>query len=70
MYGDRLTWHDLLNGALSRTDQIPRHEHAGFDDRRMIERIAHYFTLKESTGLFVPYFTILNFTLGIIGTRK
>ena len=43
MYGDRLSWRDLLNGALSRTDRIPRHEHRGFDDRRMLERIARYF---------------------------
>ena len=40
MYRDRLSWRDLLNGALSRTDRIPRHEHRGFDDRRMLERIA------------------------------
>lgn len=70
MYGDRLSWRDLLNGALSRTDRIPRHEHRGFDDRRMLERIARYFTVTESTGLFVPYFTTLNFTLGIVGTAK
>jgi len=70
MYGDRLTWHDLLNGALSKTDQIPRHEHAGFDDRQMVKRIARYFDVTESAGLFVPYFTTLNFTLGIVGTAK
>ena len=67
MYGDRLSWRDLLNGALSQTDKIPRHEHAGFDDRRMIERIARYFDVTESGGLFVPFFTTLNFTLGIVG---
>jgi methyltransferase family protein len=67
MYGDRLSWRDLLNGALSQTEKIPRHEHAGFDDRRMIERIARHFTIKESAGLFVPYFTTLNFTIGIVG---
>jgi hypothetical protein len=68
MYGDRLSWRDLLNGALSQTDKIPRHEHAGFDDRQMIERIARHFNVTESGGLFVPYFTTLNFTLGIVGT--
>ncbi len=68
MYGDRLCWRDLLNGALSRTDRIPRHEHRGFDDRRMIERIARHFNLMESGGLFVPYFTTLNFTIGVVGT--
>jgi SAM-dependent methyltransferase len=68
MYGDRLSWRDLLAGALSQTDRIPRHEHAGFDDRQMIERIARYFDVTESSGLFVPYFTTLNFTLGIVGT--
>jgi hypothetical protein len=68
MYGDRLSWHDLLNGALSKTDQIERNEHTGFDDRQMVERIARYFDLKESGGLFVPYFTTLNFTVGIVGT--
>ena len=68
MYGDRLSWRDLLAGALSQTDRIPRHEHAGFDDRQMIERIARYFDLTESGGLFVPYFTTLNFTLGVVGT--
>jgi hypothetical protein len=70
MYGDRLSWRDLVAGALSRTDRIPRHEHAGFDDRRMIERIARYFTVTESAGLFVPYFTTLNFTVGIVGTAR
>jgi hypothetical protein len=70
MCGDRLTWHDLLNGALSRTELIPRHEHAGFDDRQMVNRIARYFDVTESAGLFVPYFTTLNFTLGIVGARK
>jgi hypothetical protein len=70
MYGDRLSWRDLLNGALGQTEKIPRHEHAGFDDRRMIERIARYFTITESGGLFVPYFTTLNFTLGIVGTAR
>ena len=68
MYGDRLSWRDLLAGALSQTDKIPRHEHTGFDDRLMIERIARYFDVTESGGLFVPYFTTLNFTLGIVGT--
>jgi hypothetical protein len=68
MYGDRLSWRDLVAGALSQTDRIPRHEHAGFDDRRMIERIARYFNITESGGLFVPYFTTLNFTVGIVGT--
>ena len=68
MYGDRLSWRDLVAGALSQTDRIPRHEHAGFDDRLMIERIARYFNVTESGGLFVPYFTTLNFTLGIVGT--
>ncbi|MGH7923663.1 MAG: class I SAM-dependent methyltransferase [Candidatus Binatus sp.] len=68
MYGDRLSWRDLVAGALSRTDRIPRHEHRGFDDRRMVERIAHYFNVEESAGLFVPYFTTLNFTVGVIGT--
>ena len=68
MYGERLSWRDLLNGALSLTDRIPRHEHRGFDDRLMIERIARYFNVTESGGLFVPYFTTLNFTLGIVGT--
>jgi hypothetical protein len=70
MYGDRLSWPDLLNGALSKTDRIPRHEHAGFDDRQMVKRIARYFDVTESAGLFVPYFTTLNFTLGIVGTAK
>lgn len=70
MYGDRLSWRDLLNGALSQTDKIPRHEHAGFDDRRMIERIARHFNVTESGGLFVPYFTTLNFTVGIVGTAS
>ncbi len=70
MYGDRLSWRDLVAGALSQTDKIPRHEHAGFDDRRMIERIARYFTITESGGLFVPYFTTLNFTVGIVGTAR
>jgi hypothetical protein len=68
MYGDRLSWRDLLNGALSQTDRIPRHEHAGFDDRQMIERIARHFNVTESGGLFVPYFTTLNFTVGIMGS--
>jgi hypothetical protein len=31
---------------------------------------ARYFTIKESAGLFVPYFTTLNFTLGIMDTAK
>lgn len=70
MYGDRLSWRDLVAGALSRIDRIPRHEHAGFDDRRMVERIARYFTISESAGLFVPYFTTLNFTVGIVGTAR
>lgn len=70
MYGDRLSWRDLLNGALSQTDKIPRHEHAGFDERRMIGRIARYFNVTESAGLFIPYFTTLNFTVGIIGTAS
>jgi len=70
MYGDRLSWRDLVAGALSQTDRIPRHEHQGFDDRRMIERIARYFNVTESGGLFVPYFTTLNFTVGIIGTAR
>jgi hypothetical protein len=68
MYGDRLSWRDLVAGALSQTGKIPRHEHTGFDDRLMIERIARYFTITESGGLFVPYFTTLNFTLGVVGT--
>jgi hypothetical protein len=68
MDGDRLSWRDLVAGALSQTDKIPRHEHTGFDDRVMIERIARYFDVTESGGLFVPYFTTLNFTLGIVGT--
>ncbi len=70
MYGDRLSWRDLLNGALSQTDRIPRHEHAGFDDRQMIKRIAHHFNVTESAGLFVPYFTTLNFTVGIVGSAR
>lgn len=70
MYGDRLSWRDLLAGALSQTDRIPRHEHAGFDDRRMIERIARYFDITETGGLFVPFFTTLNFTVGVIGTAR
>jgi hypothetical protein len=70
MYGERLSWRDLVNGALSQTDRIQRHEHRGFDDRQMVERIAHYFTITESGGLFVPYFTTLNFTLGIVGTAN
>jgi hypothetical protein len=70
MYGDRLSWRDLLNGALSKTDQIPRHEHTGFDDRLIVDRIARYFNITESAGLFVPYFTTLNFSLGIVGARK
>jgi hypothetical protein len=70
MYGERLSWRDLVNGALSQTDRIPRHEHRGFDDRQMVERIAHYFNVKECGGLFVPYFTTMNFTLGIVGTAK
>jgi Methyltransferase domain len=70
MYGDRLSWRDLVAGALSQTDRIPRHEHAGFDDRRMIERIARYFNVTESGGLFVPYFTTLNFTVGIVATAR
>ena len=68
MYGDRLSWRDLIAGALSQTEKIPRHEHTGFDDRLMIERIARYFNVTESGGLFVPYFTTLNFTVGVIGT--
>jgi hypothetical protein len=68
MYGDRLSWRDLIAGALGQTDRIPRHEHTGFDDRLMIERIGRYFNVTESGGLFVPYFTTLNFTLGIVGT--
>jgi hypothetical protein len=68
MYGDRLSWRDLVAGALSQTERIPRHEHAGFDDRQMIKRIARYFTIAESAGLFVPYFTTLNFTVGVVGT--
>jgi hypothetical protein len=70
MYGDRLSWRDLLNGALSQTDRIPRHEHAGFDDRQMIKRIARHFNVTESGGLFVPYFTTLNFTVGIVGSAR
>jgi Methyltransferase domain len=70
MYGDRLSWRDLLAGALSRTDRIPRHQHQGFDDRQMVERIARYFKVEESAGLFVPYFTTLNFTVGVIGTTS
>jgi hypothetical protein len=42
---------------LSKTDQTERHEHTGFDDRMMVERIARYFDVTESGGLFVPYFT-------------
>lgn len=67
-YGHRLSWRDLLAGALSQTDRIPRYEHAGFDDRRMVERIARYFDVTESGGLFVPYFITLNFTVGVVGT--
>jgi len=70
MYGDRLSWRDLVAGALSQTEKIPRHEHCGFDDRLMIERIARYFNVTESGGLFVPYFTTLNFTVGVMGTGK
>ena len=70
MYGDRLSWRDLLNGALSQTDKIPRHEHAGFDDRQMVNRIARHFNVTESGGLFVPYFTTLNFTVGIVGSAR
>ena len=69
MYGDRLSWRDLLNGALSRTDLIERHQHRGFDDRQMVKRIARHFKVEESSGLFVPYFTTLNFTLGVVGTK-
>jgi hypothetical protein len=36
----------------------------------MIERIARYFNVTESGGLFVPYFTTLNFTVGVMGTGK
>ena len=39
-----------------------------FDDRQTVKRIARYFDVTESCGLFVPYFTNLNFTLGIVGT--
>ena len=70
MNGERLSWRDLLAGALSQTDRIPRHEHRGFDDRRMVERIAQYFDISESRGLFVPYFMTLNFTIGVIGTAN
>ena len=50
-----------MNGVLSKTDQIERHEHTGFDDRQKVESLA---------GLFVPYFTTLNFTLGVVCTAK
>ncbi|HZC46936.1 MAG TPA: methyltransferase domain-containing protein [Candidatus Acidoferrum sp.] len=70
MYGERLSWRDIVAGALSQTDRIPRHEHRGFDDRQMVERIARYFRVEESGGLFVPYLTTLNFTVGVIGDPK
>jgi hypothetical protein len=70
MYGERLGWRDILNGTLGRTHMIGRHEHRGFDDRRMLDQIRKHFDVVESAGLFVPYLTTFNFSLGIIGMPK
>ncbi len=62
---------DLIYSFLGKLDKVDRHEHKGFDDRIMINRIKKYFNIIKIEGIFLKTPIInMNLDIGIIAQSK
>ena len=62
---------ELAWATLGKTDKFQRHEHKGFNYRKLLKTISDYFLVRSVIGIpfsFLP--ASANFTIGIVASQK
>ena len=65
------SWSELLNATIGRMEKVSRHEHKGFDYRKMIGEIDAHFDVIKVSGLPLGVLPCaFNFGIGIIAVSR